>query len=101
VLDDENYVRSSPLLGPLLARPPRGVVPDVPCFREPGKRVRYRVGQILRSRPDGLAMSEIVRLTGFARGEINSAIGRMRQAGEVDAQSNETGRYVYRWRVNV
>jgi hypothetical protein len=45
-------------------------------------------------------MAELARITGLEVGEINSAIGRMRAAGEVEA-IGEPGSYLYRWRFNV
>lgn len=84
--------------GPLFARPPAGVVPVLPNHREPGKRVRFHLGQLLRRNREGMAMGEIRRATGLGKGEINAALGKMRAAGEVEAVPGEGGRYVYFWR---
>lgn len=93
---DLDAVLRCPLLGALYARPPEGLVPRAPTLREPGKRVRWRIGVLLRSRSGGLRMGDLAGLTGFNVREINSALGRMRQAGEVEVLG-EPGAYVYRW----
>lgn len=95
VMDLETVLRC-PLLGALYARPPEGLVPRAPTLREPGKRVRWHIGVLLRSRRKGMRMAELSSVTGFSVREINSALGRMRQADEVEALG-EPGDYVYRW----
>ena len=95
VMDLETVLRC-PLLGALYARPPEGLVPRAPTLREPGKRVRWHIGVLLRSRQKGMRMAELSSVTGFSVREINSALGRMRQADEVEALG-EPGDYVYRW----
>lgn len=95
-----DVVRRCPLLGALLAKPPAGVVPDLPNLREPAKRVRWQVGLMLRRCRHGARMSEITRETGMRNGEVNAALGKMRAAGEVNVTQDEDGKYRYHWRRN-
>lgn len=89
---DPDTIRRHPLLGPLLAVPPQGVVLDGGAFREPGKRVRLRVLQVLR-RKRGLwvLMGEIRSATGLELGEISVALSKLRHAGEVEVVDRVDG----------
>lgn len=96
-LDDVD-VLSNPLLGPLIGRPPRDVMPVTRRPKPEGKRVRWRLSQILSRCNGPLTAAQLRAATGFDAKEISAAIAKLVRAGEVRVIDNYLGiRKGYQW----
>lgn len=96
-LDDVDVLRN-PLLGPLYGRPPRDAMPLARRPTPEGKRVRWRLSQVLARSNGPLTAAQLRAATGFDAKEISAALAKLVRAGEVSVIDNYLGmRKGYQW----